>query len=37
VTKLKSALVKGALVASMAVGVVGATAATASADVVCNR
>jgi hypothetical protein len=37
VTKLKSVLVKSALVASMAVGVAAATAATASADVACNR
>ena len=36
-TKLKSALVKGAVIASMAASVVVATASAASADVACNR
>ncbi|HLK24961.1 MAG TPA: hypothetical protein VKT30_09905 [Caulobacteraceae bacterium] len=36
-TNLKTTLVHGALAASMAFGVVAATAGAASADVVCNR
>jgi hypothetical protein len=36
-TKLKSALVKSAVIASMAASVVVATATAASADVACNR
>lgn len=36
-TKLKSALVKGALIASVAGGVLAASASVASADVACNR
>ena len=35
--RLKSALASGALVATLALGAVAATASTASADVACNR
>jgi len=37
VTKIKTALVHGALAVSMAVGIAATTAGAASADVVCNR
>ncbi len=36
-TRLKSALIKGALIASVAAGFIAATASTASAYVACNR
>jgi len=37
VTRLKSTLVKGALIAAVAAGTLAATATTASAYVACNR